>query len=139
MTRLPRLSPLLLALLLAVPALADGARTTSGAPLDGAGLVPATAAEVLAQKIGAAWNVAGLDEAARQTRIVVLVQVGPDGRPGQITLVESDGPTPAATEAAFASARRAVVRAMADGVDLPEQARKAGLELVFDARSGVAG
>lgn len=135
MTRPLRLSPLLLALLLAGPALANGPRTTDGAP---SGQVSETPAQTLARKIGAAWNIEGLDEVARQTRIVVLVQIGPDGQPESITLVESDGPTVAATEAVFTSARSAVMRAMAEGLELPERARKAGLELVFDMRARVS-
>lgn len=128
----PILFSLLAALLTAVPAAAEAPR------IGFAEQAPASADAALAQSIAAAWNPGGLDAAARQTRVVVLVLFGPDARPEQVVLVDSDGPTPAATEAAFQSARSAALRALLGGAEVPEAALKAGLELVFDPRVGVS-
>ncbi|MEO8530872.1 MAG: cell envelope integrity protein TolA, partial [Deltaproteobacteria bacterium] len=47
---------------------------------------------------------------AKNTTVVVLVDMAPDGSATGVTLVSSDGPTQMATQTAYDAAKRAVVR-----------------------------
>ena len=70
------------------------------------------------------------------TVVVVRVEFSPDGRPGNISLIESSGPTQAAIDTAFSAARRAIQRAYTEGgIPLPPDKYDTWkvLVLVFDA------
>ncbi len=98
---------------------------------------PLTAGEVgdVRSAIGNKWNLGSASTDALRTTIVVRVSFSPDGQPTDIELLESDGPTEAATSTAFSAARRAVLRAHQDGgIPLPADKYDTWrvLDLVFD-------
>ena len=87
----------------------------------------------IAKRISSRWN---LDQpGGAKVRVVVRVEFDDQAYASDVILLESDGATTEATEAAFDAARRAVLRASRNadgGLGLtPEQAR-AGLILTFD-------
>ena len=85
--------------------------------------------------VGSKWNLGSASTDALRTTIVIRVTFGPDAIPTGFELVDSDGPTEAATQTAFEAGRRAVQRAALQG-GLPLPPEKYGtwkvLELVFD-------
>lgn len=98
---------------------------------------PLTAGEVgdVRSAIGNKWNLGSASTDALRTTIVVRVSFSPEGQPTDIELLESDGPTEAATSTAFSAARRAVLRASQDGgIPLPADKYDTWrvLDLVFD-------
>ncbi len=107
----------------------EGPTTSPGAPSAGM-----TEAEALRLQIASFWH-SGATEGPLP-RVVLRVSFRPDGKVADVVLTESDGDTPASTEAAFQSARRAVLRADAAGLALPAGVAEAGLELVFDPDLG---
>jgi hypothetical protein len=70
--------------------------------------------------IGNKWNLGSASTDALRTTIVIRVTFGPDATPQDFELIQSDGPTDAATQTAFEAARRAIIRASGDGgIPLP--------------------
>jgi hypothetical protein len=70
------------------------------------------------------------------TVVVVRVEFSPEGRPGAIDLMESEGPSQTAIDTAFSAARRAVQRAYTEGgIPFPPDKYETWkvLEFVFDA------
>jgi hypothetical protein len=114
--------------------LAAGAQTApqtqAGGPLAG----PAET-EALRLQIGSYWNLG--DASASAPRVVLRVTFAPDGRVADVALIGSDAASAEATEAAFQAARRAVLRADAAGLVLPDGVVEGGLELVFDPGAGL--
>ncbi len=85
--------------------------------------------------IGNKWNLGNVSTDAMRTTVVVRVTFDPSGKPLNIELIESDGPTQDATNVAFAAAKRAVQRAFLEGgIPLPPDKYETWkvLELVFD-------
>jgi Na+-transporting methylmalonyl-CoA/oxaloacetate decarboxylase beta subunit len=70
---------------------------------------------VLAARISQYWNIAGADADTLASRVVVRVTFAQDGTPTEFQLIEAAGPSQAGIDALFAVARRAVLRAHADG------------------------
>jgi hypothetical protein len=104
-------------------------QTQAGSPL-----ASAAETEALRAQIGAFWNVANAQ--GTPPRVVLRVTFAPDGKVAEVTLIGSDDASAEATEAAFQAARRAVLRADAAGLLLPEGVVQGGLELVFDPGVG---
>ena len=72
--------------------------------------------------IGNKWNLGSASTDALRTTIVIRVTFGPDAAPQGFELIESDGPSAAATQTAFEAARRAIIRASGDGgIPLPPE------------------
>lgn len=94
-------------------------------------------ADALAGKIGQHWQLADASQGAQASRVVVRVCLSETAEPVTMVLIESDGPSPYAVDELYASARRAILRAHADGgLPLPADQYDAWhvLDLVFDAR-----
>jgi hypothetical protein len=91
----------------------------------------------LAAKIGRHWNIGVADADTLAGKVVVRVSFAPDGTPTDFALVGSEGPSREAIDLLFAAARRAVLRAHADG-GLPLSAAEYEtwqvIDLVFDAK-----
>jgi hypothetical protein len=89
-----------------------------------------------AAKISRYWNVGIADDDTRASWIVVRVRFARDGKPVDFQLIESKGPSQAGVDHLFEVARRAVLRAHADG-GLPLSAEDYEswqvIDLVFDA------
>jgi hypothetical protein len=94
-------------------ALADTPSAPSGPPL--------TSGEKdgLRIAVSACWNLGSASTDAMNTTVVVMVDMAADGKPTNIELVSSDGPTPEATNIAYEAARRAVLRCGIHGYKLP--------------------
>ena len=60
--------------------------------------------------ISACWNLGSSSSDALRTTVVILVDMAPDGSATGVQLVSSNGPNETATQAAFDSARRSVLR-----------------------------
>ncbi len=73
----------------------------------------------LKRTINEAWNVGVLSTEAEQVTLEVQVEMVPQGLPGSITLLSSDGGSPSAVQAAFEAARRAVLQGIGQGHELP--------------------
>lgn len=69
----------------------------------------------LAAKISRNWSMAGADPDTLASRVVVRVSFAEDGTPTDFQLIESAGPSQAGIGTLFDIARRAVLRAHADG------------------------
>lgn len=83
---------------------------------------PLTAGEMgdISSAIGRRWNVGALSTDALSSVVVLRVEFGPDGRPANISLIESSGPSQAGIQVAFDTARRAVLQTARDGgIPLP--------------------
>jgi hypothetical protein len=98
---------------------------------------PMTSGEIgdFSRAIGSKWNLGSASTDALRTTIVVRVTFSPDGQPTGIELIDSDGPTEAATTTAFEAARRAIQRAsLQGGIPLPPDKFETWkvVELVFD-------
>jgi hypothetical protein len=94
---------------------ADEAASTGGGE-------PLTEGEIgdFSRVIGNKWNLGSASTDALRTTVVIRVTFGPDASPTGFELVESDGPTDAATRTAFEAGRRAIIRASGDGgIPLP--------------------
>jgi hypothetical protein len=112
------------------------AAETGGSPSSTAG-PPLNAGEIgnIASAIGKKWNVGSLSTDALSSIVVLRVEFSPDGKPGDITLVESSGPSQSGIQVAFEAARRAVQIAWRDGgIPLPADKYETWkvLEFVFD-------
>uniref|UniRef100_UPI001CD7E784 cell envelope biogenesis protein TolA n=1 Tax=Xinfangfangia pollutisoli TaxID=2865960 RepID=UPI001CD7E784 len=95
---------------------------SSGAQGGGRSGPPLTAGEIgdISSVIGKKWNVGSLSTDALSSVVVLRVEFSPDGRPGNITLIESSGPSQAGIQVAFDAARRAIQIAYRDGgIPLP--------------------
>ncbi|MBD3765987.1 MAG: hypothetical protein IE927_15045, partial [Rhodobacterales bacterium] len=91
--------------------------------------------DALRRAIGSKWNLGSASTEAMRTIVTVRVSFGRDGRPGEITLVDSDGPSDTATRTAFDAARRAIQRAWIDGqLSLPPEKYETWkvVEIVFN-------
>lgn len=94
-------------------ALAAVSSAPQGPPLSG------SETEGFRLAVNRCWNVDLGSEAARVT-VTVSFELGRDGKvQGNVRQVAASGGSPAATEAAFQSARRAILRCGASGYDLP--------------------
>lgn len=85
--------------------------------------------------IGGKWSLGTVSSDAMRTTIVVRVTFDQSGKPTDIKLIESDGPTPEATNTAFSAAKSAIVRAYREGgIPLPPDKYETWkvLDLVFD-------
>ena len=94
------------------------------------------ARQKLADSVGRMWNLGAASAEALQSRITVRVCLTEDGRPQNLILLAADGPTEAAVDRLFQTARRAVLRAGMDGgLPLPADTKDTWrvLDLVFDA------
>ncbi len=99
---------------------------------------PLTGGEMgnISSAIARRWNLGAASTDVLSTMVVIRVTFGPDGRPIDFQLIESNGPTQAAVENLFSIARRAVNRTHAEGgIPLPPDKYETWrvLELVFDA------
>lgn len=99
---------------------------------------PLTGGEMgnISSAIARKWNLGAASTDTLSTMIVIRVSFGPDGKPTNFELIESEGPSQTGIDKLYESARRAVNRAYADG-GLPLPADKYDtwrvLDLVFDA------
>ena len=90
----------------------------------------------IAMRISRYWNLDPLDGA--KVRVVVRVEFDAAGYASDVILLESDGATKVATDAAFDAAQRAVLRASRNadgGLGLTPEQAQAGLILTFDPNS----
>ena len=101
-----------------------------------AGPVDPAALAAFRARVQSCWAV---DPGEPSAGVVVRVgfTLGPEGRvAGEIRLIEARGADAAAQEAAFQSARRAILRCQGDGYDLPAAAYDSWreVEMTFDPR-----
>ena len=85
--------------------------------------------------IGGKWNLGTVSTDTMRTTIVVRVTFDQTGKPTDIKMLESDGPTAEATNTAFSAAKSAIVRAYREGgIPLPPDKYETWkvLDLVFD-------
>jgi len=90
----------------------------------------------ISSSIARKWNLGASSTDALRTMVVVRVSFAPDGRPTGFELIEADGPSQAAIDNIYRTARSAVSRAHADGgLPLPPDKFETWrvLDLVFDA------
>jgi hypothetical protein len=118
----------------AASAPAEASTDTAASP---AGGEPMTSGEIgdFSRAIGSKWNLGSASTDALRTTIVIRVTFAQDGKPVDFELIESDGPSEAATTTAFEAARRAIQRAsLQGGIPLPPDKYDTWkvLELVFD-------
>ncbi len=80
------------------------------------------------------WNLGSSSTDALRTTVTVLVDMAETGRPQNITLKSSDGPTDSATRIAFEAAKRAVIRCGSRGYPLPvdKYGQWRQIEMTFD-------
>lgn len=78
---------------------------------------PMSAGEIgdVRASIGGKWSLGAVSSDTLRTTIVVRVSFDPTGKPTDIKLIESDGPSQAATDTAFSAARSAIIRAAREG------------------------
>ena len=78
---------------------------------------PLSAGEIgdVKSAIGRKWSLGTASTDTMRTTIVVRVSFDPSGKPVDIELLESDGPSQAATDTAFSAARSAIIRAYREG------------------------
>lgn len=78
---------------------------------------PLSAGEIgdVRSAIGGKWSLGAVSTDTMRTTIVVRVSFDPTGKPTDIKLLESDGPSQAATDTAFSAARSAIIRAAREG------------------------
>ena len=101
----------------------------AGPPLTGGEIGDVRAA------IGGKWSLGTVSTEVMNTTIVVRVSFDPSGKPTDIKLLDSNGPSQAATDVAFRTARSAIVRAYQEGgIPLPSDKYETWkvLDLVFD-------
>lgn len=115
------------------PAQTTGGGSDTVAPLG----PPLTGGEVgdVRAAIGGKWSLGSVSTEVMRTTIVVRVTFDQSGKPTDIKLLESDGPSQAATDVAFSTAKSAIVRAYQDGgIPLPPDKYDTWkvLDLVFD-------
>ena len=91
------------------PAGGSAAPAPSGPPLNAGEIGDVQAA------IGSKWSLGAVSTDTMRTTIVVRVTFDPTGKPTDIQLIESDGPSQAATDTAFSAARSAIIRAAREG------------------------
>jgi len=91
------------------PAGGSAAPAPSGPPLNAGEIGDVQAA------IGSKWSLGAVSTDTMRTTIVVRVRFSPAGMPEDIQLIESDGPSQAATDTAFSAARSAIIRAAREG------------------------
>lgn len=104
----------------------------SGAPL----VLTEEQQKAIADGVGRMWNLGAASAEALQSRISVRVCLTEDGRPKNLILLAAEGPTEAAVDMLFETARRAILRAGANGgLPLPKDNGDSWrvLDLVFDA------
>ena len=87
----------------------SAAPSASGPPLNAGEIGDVRAA------IGGKWSLGAVSTDTMRTTIVVRVSFDPTGKPTDIQLLESDGPSQAATDTAFSAARSAIIRAAREG------------------------
>lgn len=99
---------------------------------------PLNAGEIgdIRSAIGNKWNLGSVSTETMHTVVVVRVEFSAEGKPVDISLIESDGPSQAAIDTAFSAARRAIQRAYTEGgIPLPPDKYDTWkvVEFVFDA------
>lgn len=112
------------------PAPTGGQNRPQGPPLTGGEMGDISSA------IARRWNLGAASTDVLSTMVVVRVTFGPDGRPTDFQLIESNGPSQAAIDNLFQIARRAVNRTHSEGgIPLPPDKFDTWrvLDLVFDA------
>ncbi|GAB1364586.1 hypothetical protein MASR1M32_38220 [Rhodobacter sp.] len=87
----------------------SNAPSTAGPPLNAGEIGDVRAS------IGSKWSLGAVSTDTMRTTIVVRVSFDPTGKPTDIKLIESDGPSQAATDTAFSAARSAIIRAAREG------------------------
>ncbi|NPD14134.1 cell envelope biogenesis protein TolA [Xinfangfangia sp. D13-10-4-6] len=90
----------------------------------------------IAAAIGSKWNVGTMGTGAMSTLIVVRVTFDQSGRPTDMKLIESSGPSQNDIDVAFRTARSAIARAYQEGgIPLPADKYQTWkvLDFVFDA------
>lgn len=93
----------------------------TGAPIGSEAAMEPRELRDLRQTLRDCWNVDVGSEAAQVT-VTLAFNLNPDGRvAGDVRLVRHDGTTPEAAEAAYQSARRAVLRCQGAGFLLPAE------------------
>ncbi len=120
----PAVDPVAAALAEAATADANPAPTPTPTPgLSGGQLSEGDKSGFLRQ-IGTCWNTGSLSTGAQNTVIVMVFDMTPDGRPvsGSVRLESFTGGTTADADAAFSTARRALLRCSGDaGYNLPRE------------------
>lgn len=80
------------------------------------------------------WNVGALSTEALHTVVTISMSMGPDGKPGNLRLVGTEGGSDASAAQAFEAGRRAILRCAKTGYPLPpekyEQWKE--IEITFD-------
>jgi len=99
---------------------------------------PLTGGEMgdISSAIARRWNLGAASTDVMSTLVVIRVSFGPDGRPTDFQLIESNGPNQAAIDNLFNIAKRAVNRTHSEGgIPLPPGKYDTWqvLDLVFDA------
>ncbi|WP_136645071.1 cell envelope biogenesis protein TolA [Tabrizicola sp. YIM 78059] len=112
------------------PAPTGGQNRPQGPPLTGGEMGDISSA------IARRWNLGAASTDVLRSMVVIRVTFGPDGRPTDFQLIESNGPNQAAIDNLFQIARRAVNRTHSEGgIPLPPDKYDTWrvLDLVFDA------
>jgi hypothetical protein len=99
---------------------------------------PLTGGEMgdISSAISRKWNLGASSTDAMSSTVVIRVSFSQDGTPTSFELIESNGPSQSGIDTLFATAKRAVTRAHADGgLPLPPDKYDTWrvLDLVFDA------
>ena len=99
---------------------------------------PLTAGETgdVSAAIGRKWNLGAVSSDVMQTTVVVRVEFDPSGKPTDIRLIDSNGPSQEAARVAFDTARRAIQRTYLEGgIPLPPNKYETWkvVDFVFDA------
>lgn len=124
---------------------AELAGDTAEDPAAGAGTAdqgpPMTSGEMDAMKVAVnqCWNLGAVSTDATRTVITVTVTFSPDGKPQNVELVSSDGPSDQAVQTAFGAARRAILRCAKDGYPLPAEKYETWkvMDMVFENTKGI--
>lgn len=93
----------------AAEAASSNAPSSSGPPMSAGEIGDVRAS------IGGKWSLGAVSSDTMRTTIVVRVSFDPTGKPTDIKLIDSDGPTQTATDVAFSAARSAIIRAAREG------------------------
>ncbi len=85
------------------------------------------------------WNQGAISTDATRVVLTVRVQMSPDGRPGKMELVSSEGGDDTATQIAYRTARSAISRCTNNGYPLPpdKYERWKVIDMIFDNQEGV--
>lgn len=95
----------------------EPARPSGGSTAPAPNGPPLSAGEIgdVQSAIGSKWSLGAVSTDTMRTTIVVRVRFSPAGMPESIDLIDSNGPSQAATDTAFSAARSAIIRAAREG------------------------